>query len=291
MVWGNRIFSSGALMLFMERQEHIHIVAAGEKMEAACAAAVRDLQDITRIVIFADTEIFTNTSRDSEEVKTHKDAVREAVTEAKAHAATLNIPAILVYIAPPAGASVAAAVQKIKRESPGARFTFDLSGGSKDLAVALFQISLWLGGGAYYAFEGRKGTVGPAEKLAVPAIPLKEIAANPNYMRILAVLAGTPGKNDTAPRVLPRSYLFTQLEAFYVPVKKSGVKMNVSKTKTDAVTGKRAAIPVLSQGTFSSLLTTLASADLVQEVPGPAGNRKEKYYRITASGTLALQLV
>lgn len=273
----------------MERQEHIHIVAAGEKTESICAAAIRDLQDITRIVIFADTEIYNNTSRDSEETKAHKDAVREAVTKAKAHAATLAIPATLVYIAPPAGASVAAAVQKIKREFPGAWFTFDLSGGSKDLALALFQISLWLDGGAYYAFEGRKGTTGLTERLAVPTIPLTEIAANPNYMRILGVLAGTPGKDDARTRILPRSYLFTQLEAFYIPVKKSGVKVNVSKTKTDAVTGKRAVIPVLSQGTLSSLLTTLAGADLVVEVPGPAKNRKEKYYRITAAGTLALQ--
>ena len=274
----------------MERQEHIHIAAAGEKAESACAAAIRDLQDITRIVIFADTEIYNNTSRDSEEAKVHKDAVRDAVTKAKAHAATLAIPATLVYIAPPAGDSAAAAVQKIKREFPGARFTFDLSGGSKDLALALFQISLWLDGDAYYAFEGRKGVTRPAEKLAVPKIPLREIAANPNYMRILGVLAGTPGKDETRTRILPRSYLFTQLEAFYVPVKKSGVKVNVSKTKTDAVTGKRAVIPVLSQGTFSNILKVMLAADLIREVPGSTGNRKERYYRIAPGGELALQL-
>ncbi|MGA7797671.1 MAG: hypothetical protein WB986_03490, partial [Methanoregula sp.] len=204
-------------------------------------------------------------------------------------ATSLKIPASLVYIDPPASGSVAAAVQKIKNGNPGARYTFDLSGGSKDLSLALFQISLWLEGDAYYAFAG-PGRAETSEKLAVPKIPLREIAVNANYMRILAVLSGTPGKNDTSPRVLPRSYLFTQMEAFYVPVKKSGVRMNISKTKTDAITGKRALIPILSQGTFSSLMNTLASADLVQEVPGPAGNRKEKYYRITASGTLILQL-
>ena len=274
----------------MDRQEHIHILGAGEKTGAASAVAIRDLQDITRLVIFADTDTYTITSRDSEEVKAHKDAVREAVTKTKAHAATLDIPATLVYIAPPVGASVAAAVQKIKKEHPGARFTFDLSGGSKDLSLALFQISLWLGGGASYAFGERKETTGLMEKLAVPIIPLSGIAANPNYLRILAVLTGASEKADASPRILPRSYLFTQLEPYYVPVKKSGVRTNVSKTKTDAVTGKRAVIPILSQGTFSSMMNTLASADLVQEVPGPAGNRKEKYYRITASGTLALQL-
>jgi len=273
----------------MEGQEHIHILGAGEKIEAASAAAIRDMQDVTRLVIFADTDIYSNAPRDSEQARAHKEEVRAAVTKAKAHAATLNIPATLMYISPPAGASVAAAVQKIRKDVPGARFTFELSGGSKDLALALFQVSLWIGGGAYYAFEERKGATGPAEKLAVPKIPLKEIAANPNYMRILAVLAGTPGKSDTAPRILPRSYLFTQLEAFYVPVRKSGVKMNVSKTKTDAVTGKRAVIPVLSQGTFSNILKVMLAADLIREVTGPTENRKEKYYRIAPGGELAFQ--
>jgi len=274
----------------MDRQEHIHILGAGEKIEAASATAIRDLQGITRIVIFADTDIYATTSRDSEQVKTYKDAVLEGVTRAKAHAATLDIPAGLMYIAPPAGASVAAAVQKIRKDHPGARFTFDLSGGSKDLSLALFQVSLWLGAGAYYTFEERKGAAGPTEKLAVPLIPLNGIAANPNYMRILAVLAGTPGKADTLPRILPRSYLFTQLGPFYIPVKKSGVRVNVSKTKTDAVTGKRAVIPILSQGTFSNILKVMLAADLIREVPGPTKNRKEKYYRIAPGGELALQL-
>ena len=273
----------------MDRQEHIHIISAGEQIEAACAAAIRDLQNITRIYVFADNEFYVNSSRDDERTKAHKTAVREAVNGVKALAASLKIPASLVYIDPPASGSVAAAVQKIKNGYPGARYTFDLSGGSKDLSLAHFQVSLWLEGDAYYAFAGPRGT-GPSEKLAVPKIPLRDIAANPNYTRILTVLSSPPGKAEPASRILPRSYLFTQLEPFYVPVKKSGVRMNISKTKTDAVTGKRAVIPVLSQGTFSSMMNTLVGADLVQEVPGPAGNRKEKYYRITASGTLALQL-
>lgn len=283
-----RIFLSNILVLFMDRQEHIHIIGAGEGIEAACAAAIRDLQDITRIFVFAENEFYTNSSRDDERTKAHKTAIREAVDGVRALAASLQIPASLVYIDLPASATVAAAVQTIRTGYPGARYTFDLSGGSKDLALALFSVSLWLDGDAYHAFAGPKKPE-PAAKLAVPKIPLREIAANQNYRRILAVL-GFTSKNETAPGIFPRSYIFTQLEAFYVPVKKSGVRVNVSKTKTDAVTGKRAVLPVLSQGTLSSLMNTLASADLIEEVPGPAGNRKEKYYRITASGTLTLQL-
>jgi hypothetical protein len=273
----------------MDRQEHIHIIGAGEQIEAACAAAIRDLQDFTRIYVFADNELYSNSSRDDERIKEHKTAVRVAVNGVKALATSLNIQASLVYIDLPASAKVAAAIQTIKSGYPGARYTFDLSGGSKDLALAIFQISLWLDGEAYYAFAG-PGRAEPSEKLAVPKIPLRDIAANPNYMRILTVLGRTPGKNETVPQVFPRSYLFTQLEAFYVPVKKSGVKMNVSKTKTDAVTGKRAAIPILSQGTFFNLLKVMLAADLIREVTGPTENRKEKYYRIAPGGVLALKL-
>lgn len=261
----------------MNRQEHIVIISAGEGCGTAFAVAVREVKTISRVFVFADSALYTNSARDNEQRKVHKAAVRKAVDRVKALAGSLKIPAALIYIDPPAQASVVKALDAIRTAHPGTRYSFDISGGSKDLSLALFLASLWFGGDAYYAFERRKETFVPAEKLAIPRIPLKGIATNQNYLRILAVLAGKPGKNDTLPRILPRSYLFTQLEPFYVPVKKSGVRMNLSKTKTDAVTGKRAMIPVLSQGTFSSLLNTLECADLVQEVPGPAGNRKEKY--------------
>ena len=273
----------------MGRQEHIHIISAGEQIEAACAAAIRDLQDVSRIYVFADNELYSNSSHDDERTKAHKTAVREAVNGVKALALSLKIQASLVYINLPASTTVAAAVQTIKNGYPGARYTFDLSGGSKDLSLALFQVSLWLDGEAYYAFAGPRKAE-PTEKLAVPKIPLRDIAANPNYMRILTVLANPPGKAEPSPRVLPRSYLFTQLESFYVPVRTKGVKTNTSPTKTDAMTGKRAVIPVLSQGTFSNFLNVMLAADLILEVPGPTDNRKEKYYRITPSGELAVQL-
>lgn len=273
----------------MDRQEHIHIMGAGEQIEAACAAAIRDLQDITRIFIFADNEIYSNSSRDDERTKADKTAVREAVNGVKSLATSLNIQASLVYIDLPASVFVAAAVQKIKSGYPSARYTFDLSGGSKDLALALFQVTLWLDGEAYYAFAGPRRAE-PTEKLAVPKIPLRDIAANPNYLRILTVLGRTPGKNETVPQVFPRSYLFTQLEGFYVPVRTKGVKTNASPTKMDAVTGKRAAVPVLSQGTFSNFLNVMLAADLIREVPGPTDNRKERYYQITSSCELAVLL-
>jgi hypothetical protein len=273
----------------MARQEHVHIISAGENIHKAYAAAIRDLGDISHTFVFADTEIYTNSARDDERTKAYKTATRDAVNQVKSVSASLKIPCPLIYVIPPAFASACDAVLKIRKEHPDARYSFDLSAGSKDLGIALFSISLWLEGDAYYAFTDRKGDGGPT-KLAVPKVPARDVWANQNYMKILSVLGSGPGVKDPKPRILPRSYIFNQLESFYVPVRKKGVKAVISTSKTDLNTGKRAVLPILSQGTCTSLLNTLAGWDMIQEVPGPAGNRKEKYYRITSSGELALQL-
>jgi hypothetical protein len=120
--------------------------------------------------------------------------------------------------------------------------------------------------------------------------PANVVAANRNYTKILQILYRTPGKTEILPRILSRNYIFTQFVSFYVPVRKKGVKVADNKTKTDLYTGKRAIIPLLSQGTFSNILNSMLALDLIQEVIGPDKNRKEKYYRITSSGEFTLLL-
>jgi len=230
----------------MARQEHIHIISAGEKIHKAYPAAVRDLMDITHTFVFADTELYTNNARDDEKTKAYKTAVRDAVTEVKSISAALKIPASLVYIDPPADASARNAVLKIKKEHPDAKFSFDLSAGSKDLSMALFAVSLWVDGDAYHTFSERKGKELNV-KIPVPKTLSGSVATNPNYITILSLLYRTPGNKERSPRVLPRHYIFTQLESFYVPVRKKGVKIAENKTgKTDLYTGKRAVLYELS---------------------------------------------
>jgi len=268
--------------------EHIHITTAGENVHKAYPAAIRDLKDITHTYVFADLDLYNNQKSDDEGMKARKTAARAAVDQVKFISASLKIPCPLIYVSPPAFTSARDAVLKIRKEHPGAKFSFDLSAGSKDLSMALFAISVWLEGDAYYAFSERNGDGAPV-KMAVPKISARDIWSNPNYMKILSLLDNTPGVKDLKPRVLPRSYIFTQLESFYVPVRKKGVKI-ASSTRTNLNTGKHALIPVLSQGTFSNILKIMVASDLIQEVPGPVNNRKEKYYSITPAGGLALQL-
>ncbi|MHB8163636.1 MAG: hypothetical protein ACYDDV_04695 [Methanoregula sp.] len=275
----------------MARNEHVHVVTAGENIFPAFAATVRDNPDITHTFVFADIELYSNSTRDGEALRKQKDTAREAVNQVRTLAASLKIPAPLVYVSPPADATARDAILKIGKEHPDARFSFDLSAGSKDMCMALFALSLWVQGDAYYTFAERKGEA-TAAKLAVPKTPAETVAANPNYIKVLQMLYNTPGKQDHPIRVVPRSYLFTQLSAAYIPLRKKGVKVAENKMgKTDLYTGKKAVMHKLSQGTCSSLLNTLAGWDMIQELPeGSVSNKKEKYYAITPSGALALQL-
>jgi hypothetical protein len=267
----------------MDRQEHIHIVSAGDHVHEAYAIAVRDLMTITHTYVFADTDLYSNTARDDERVKAYKAAAREAVNRLKEHAASLKTPAHLVSISSPALDAVVQAIMKIVSDHPAAMFSFDLTGGSKDLSLALSTVSLWLGGDAYYTFFDRKGEGSPA-LLPVPGPAVANIPVNQNYGRILALLYRAPGKQERSPRLLPRSYLHTQLESFYVPVRKKGVKSAAPPAR------KGPAVPRLSQGTFTNLLSAMEAGNLIRQEPGPEKSRREKYFRITLAGELALLL-
>ncbi len=267
----------------MDRQEHIHIVSAGEHIHEVYAAAVRDLQKITHTYVFADTDLYANFVRDDERAKAYKTAVREAVNHLRTHAAFLKIPAHLIYIGSPALDAVVQAIMKIVSEHPSATYSFDLTAGSKDLSLALSTISLWLGGEAYYTFFDQKGDGSPT-LLPVPGPVVANIQSNKNYGRILALLYRAPGKQERSPRLLSRAYLYTQLESFYVPVRKKGVRSTATPSR------KGPAVPRLSQGTFAALLATMEAGNLIRQELGPEKSRREKYFRITPAGELALLL-
>lgn len=272
----------------MIRQEHVHIITAGENIHHAYPAALRELPDITHTFVFADTELYTNSARDDERTKAMKAATRKSVDQVKSISASLKIPCPLIYIIPPVFASAKDNMLKILKDRPDANYSFDITAGSKDLSLALFQLALWCGGTIWYKYTGSKDDRLP-EHLAVPKATAADTCLNPNYRKVLSVLSSAQGSKGQENRILPRSYLFTQLESFYVPVRKKGVRTETSPTKTDLFTGKRAVIPVLSQGTFSNFLSAMIAYGLIREMAGPDGNRKEKYYRITPMGELALQ--
>ncbi len=152
----------------MDRIEHIHIISAGENIHIAYPAIFRTLPTITHTYVIADSEIY-GTSPNAE-IEKQRQVVRNAVNTVKEISASLSIPFSREIVFPPVYPSVRAVLTKIHREYPEARFTFDLSGGSKALCLRSVRIRAmaWRGGlltrlmrrfhGIFPCRTGRSGT-------------------------------------------------------------------------------------------------------------------------------------
>lgn len=267
----------------MDRQEHIHIISAGERIHAAYTGAFRDLPGITRTYVFADSTIYEKSlDQNTDKART---AMRTAVDLVKQASATLSIPFSRILVFPPAYPSVRDACVKIHREFPGARFTFDLSEGSKQLCMALFAVSCWLSGEVYSSFDEKA-----ARHIPLPPIPAGTLLANPNYQTILAVLLrnGKKEGKKTVPSWVAREYLYTQVWALYVPTRRK----NAPEKPPDAITVKtsrgRKPAANLTHGTFSDFMGVLVASGFVEEAASQA-KKREKMYRITEKGETAFR--
>jgi hypothetical protein len=267
----------------MDRQEHIHIISAGERIHAAYTAAFRDHPTITRTYVFSDSTIY-EISKDPNTEKARLD-VRSAVSLVKDTSATLAIPFSRLLVYPPAYPSVRDAMMKIHREFPGANFTFDLSEGSKPLCMALFAVSCWLSVEVYSSFDEKA-----VRHIPLLGLPTGSLLANPNYQTILAVLLRNSKKEvkKISPAWVARDYLYKQVWALYVPTRRKGAKEKPPAVTTVKTSRGRKPAADLTHGTFSDFMGVLVTARLVEVAASPA-NKREKMYRITEKGETAFR--
>ena len=263
--------------------EHVHIISAGENIHTAYPAIFRTLPTITRTYVLADNSVYELSS--NPEVEKGRVAIREAVAAVKEISVTLSIPFSRELIYQPIYPSVRDTVIKIHREYPGARFTFDISGGSKPLSNAFFAVSAWLDADVYSAFDQKT-----PRSIPLPNRSVRVLLANPNYQMILAILLRT-GKKNTS--VVPaewvsRQYIFKQLFTFYVPSRTKKAKPDDPPVQTVKIRKGRKPAAELTHGTFSDFMRALVDAELVdEEVSTEAG--REKMFRITESGEIAFR--
>jgi hypothetical protein len=267
----------------MDRKEHVHIISAGENIHTAYPAIFRTLPTITRTYVFADSTVYENSS--ILETEKQRLAVRHAVDAIKEISTTLAIPFSRETVFPPAYPSVRTILTKIHREYPGARFTFDLSGGSRPLCIALFSFAPWLGGEVYSAFDGKI-----PQSVPLPERSVKGMMENPNYQTILALLLRT---NPNIKGVVPhewtsREYIYKQLWSVYVPTRTKRAKPGAPPVPPVRYKSGRKPAAELSHGTLSTLMRTLEEAGLVSERV-PEETKREKLYRITDSGEIAFR--
>ncbi len=274
----------------MDRREHVHIISAGEKIPVAYPALFRELPGISRTMVFTDSIVHEGSP--DPVTDRHRFSVRNAVSAVQEISASLSIPFTRVVIWPPAYTSVRSALAKIRREYPEARFTFDLSGGSKELYLALFAFAPWIGGEVYASFDEKT-----ARRVPLPDRTVSSLLASPNHQEILAILLNRKKmKKDaakgTVPAVpalwVPRQYLYTQLWPTYVPSRAQRTKPGEPpKPLVHSKKGRKPAAE-LSHATFSGFMGTLRDAGLIEEGYVP-DSRKEKTYRITDAGETAFR--
>lgn len=274
----------------MDRTEHVHIVSAGERIPIAYPAAFRELPTISRTIVFTDSTVHEH-SMDPVTEK-HRLAVRNAILAMQEISASLSIPFSREIIHPPAYGSVRSALAKIRRQYPGARYTFDLSGGSKELCLALFACAPWLGGEVFASFDENG-----SRRVPLPDRTIGSLLSNPNHQTILAILLNrkmmkkdaAKGTGSEVPVLwVSRQYLYGQLVSSYAPSRTK--KTGPGDPTGTAVHTKKSRSPVteLSHATFSGFVRTLRNAGLIEEAFAP-GSRKEKTYRITEAGETAFR--
>ena len=157
----------------------------------------RELPGIFRTIVFTDSIVHEGAS----DPVTDKDrlAVRNAIFSS---AGDLGIALDTLHPGadfPPAYVSVRTVLRRSAANYPDARFTFDLSGGSKELCLALFAFAPWLGGEVYAAFDEKT-----ARTVPLPDRTISSLLANPNHQQILAILLNRMMmKKDAAKGTVP----------------------------------------------------------------------------------------
>ena len=251
----------------MDPQEHIHIISAGDSIHKTYAAVLKDLRTISHTFIFAEKEIYTNSARDDNKKRAWKCAIREAIDEVNTLSLAKKISCALVPIDVATFDAVRDPVLGIFSEHPDARYSFDISAGSKRLSLGLFSMSLWVEGDAYYAFGNS-----PSRRVPVPSLPTRNLPANPHYLVILTILFRGQERGREARTLMPKETLFNETKVWQVPVRDA-----------DEETPPHELTPLA----FSRLVAALIRWNLIREESNPE-NEQEKLYSITPDGELAL---
>ena len=130
----------------MDPQEHIHIISAGDSIHKTYPAVLKDLRTVTHTFIFAEKEIYTNSARDDAQKRMWKCTIRDAIDEVNTISLSRNISCVLVYVDAATFNAIRDPVLGIFGDHPDARYSFDISAGSKRLSLGLFSMSLWVEG-------------------------------------------------------------------------------------------------------------------------------------------------
>lgn len=255
-------------MLIMEQPEHIHFLIAGEHIHETYPLVIKG-KEITRTFVIVEKNIGKISPKPDIDQAELTKKIHTAIQKVRTKSDEMDIICETLQTEYVSLESIRDAVLEVFFKFPEARYSFNITGGTKLHSIGLFVMSLWLAGEVYYT-----PTKSDIFRLAIPKMKVKELSVNPNYIEILKVLSPPARINEKgSPRAVTRKDLFNEMKMRYKPVRDIGDK----KTKRE-----------LGSGTLTKLLANMLEWDLVVEEFRP-GNKKEKNYTITQDGEFALK--
>jgi len=255
-------------MFIMDEREHIHFITSGEHIHETYPLVVKG-KDITRTYVIVEKEIGTISPKHDIDPKDLNKKIQTAIQKVKTKSEEMDIAFEVIQIESVTIESIRDAILEVYNKFPDARYSFNITGGTKLHSIGLFVMSLWLMGEVYYT-----PTKTSILKLALPKMQIKDLSGNPNYIEILKALAPSPRTREKAGiRIVSRKDLLVEMKKRYKPIRDIGDK----KTKRE-----------LGSGTLTKLLATMIEWGLIAEEFRP-GSKKEKVYSIAPDGEFALK--
>jgi DNA-binding MarR family transcriptional regulator len=245
--------------------EHVHIVGVGAHSDKSFRRTLGKGMKIDRVYIIMNSDA--------------PDSIKQAAEDIRAIAKEFGIEPREKLIKRISLDEIRDAVLDIYRETPGAQYYFNVTGGTKVLSNGLFMMSIWMNGQAYYLNESES-----LEILRVPRIHAEDLEKNVNYITILQLLDATQTKEMSTGAIMDK------LALSYKPIR----MQEIERAKTEMIT--------LSKGTLSKWLRDLESWGLVTRDHGETEavvkgkrvkvpNRREKKVRITPDGVFTLRFI
>lgn len=245
-------------------ETHILFISAGEHIHETFPACIKNLKEITHAVVIVEEGVYHDHPDDPEHMKTIKPQIRGAIHSVQTICDSMKIAFQEVRTEDTTISSVRDAVLTVTRQYPAARFSFNLSGGTKMLSLSLFIMALWLDAQVYLTPRNDQ-----IEHILIPKMHLDKIRRNPNYPLALEILSGASGGWMT------RQKFEQQLKKDYKP----------SRLSDDE---KKKRIP--NRGTITRILQQVIDWDLVEE-SFCDNSKKAKQYRLTPHGEFAQKML
>lgn len=245
-------------------EPHLLFISAGEHIHETFPACIKNLEEITHAIVIVEENVYQNLPDDPEYMKATKPQIREAICGVQTICNSMRILFHEIRTPDTGMYSIRDAILTAIHQYPAARYSFNLSGGTKMLSLSLFIVALWLDAQVYLTPRNDQ-----IKQILIPKMHLDDVRRNPNFPRALEILS-TNSKGW-----MTRQNFAVQMEKDY---------------KSSRFPGDDKMKRTPNRGTITKILQQLIDWDLVGESFCDT-SRKAKQYRLTPHGEFAQKML